>query len=99
MRTRTALAVAGVALCGFGADTAFAANPPAPPGSQGTPPPATPKGCHGFWTVAYKQATGDPSQAQGITGIIAQTQSEEGRGGTLQDFLAINCGLGSEAHP
>ena len=64
-----------------------------PPGSQGTPPPATPEGCHGYYTVLFKQLTGDPSQAPGI---VPQTQSPEGRGGPLQEFLGDACGIGSQ---
>jgi len=63
-----------------------------PPGAQGTPPPATPEGCHGYYTVLYKQLTGDPSQAPGI---VPQTQSPKGMGETLQAFLGAACGVGS----
>ena len=66
----------------------------APPGSHGTPPPAAPRGCHGFETVLFKQLAGDPAQGPAI---VLQTQSEAGRGGTLQAFLAAVCGLGSQA--
>jgi hypothetical protein len=66
----------------------------APPGSEGTPPPATPQGCHGFETVLFKQLSGDPAQGPAI---VLQTQSELGRGGTLQAFLAVVCGVGSQA--
>jgi hypothetical protein len=66
----------------------------APHGSHGTPPPAKPKGCHGFETVLFKQLTSDPAQGPEI---VLQTQSELGRGGTLQAFLASVCGLGSQA--
>jgi hypothetical protein len=66
----------------------------APPGSEGTPPTATPQGCHGFETVFFKQLTGDPTQGPAI---LLQTQSELGRGGTLQAFLAAVCGVGSQA--
>ena len=64
-----------------------------PSGSEGTPPPATPNGCHGAATVAFKQATGDPQQGAAIR---AQAHSEDGRGATLQAFLAEACGLGSQ---
>jgi hypothetical protein len=75
--------------------TAFPAlGQAAPPGSHGRPPPATPQGCHGFETVLFKQLTGDPAQGPAI---VLQTQSEPGRGGTLQAFLAAVCGLGSQA--
>jgi hypothetical protein len=67
---------------------------PAPPGSEGTPPPATPQGCHGFQTVLFKQLTGDPAQGPAI---VLQTRSALGRGGTLQAFLAAVCGVGSQA--
>ncbi len=67
---------------------------PAPPGSQGTPPPAAPQGCHGFHTVLHKQLTGDPAQGPAI---VAQTQTPQGRGGLLQEFLAAFCGVGSQA--
>jgi hypothetical protein len=66
----------------------------APPGSQGTPPPATPQGCHGVETVLFKQLTGDPAQDPAIVG---QAQTELGRGGTLQAFLVAVCGVGSQA--
>jgi hypothetical protein len=65
-----------------------------PPGSHGTPPPATPQGCHGYQTVFFKQLTGDPAQGPAI---VLQTQSVLGRGKTLQQFLATVCGLGSQA--
>jgi hypothetical protein len=44
--------------------------------------------------VLYKQLSGDPAQGPAIVG---QTQSDLGRGGTLQAFLAEVCGLGSQA--
>jgi hypothetical protein len=65
-----------------------------PPGSQGTPPPASPEGCHGEQTVLYKQLTGDPAQGPAI---VDQTQTAAGRGQTLQAFLAAVCGVGSQA--
>ncbi len=85
------IAAMSLALVGLGPTAAFAQ---APPGAQGPPPPATPQGCHGFQTVLYKQLTGNPSQA---LGIVPQTRSEAGRGGTLQAFLAAFCGIGSQA--
>jgi hypothetical protein len=42
----------------------------------------------------FKQLTGDPAQGPAI---VAQTQTELGRGGTLQAFLAATCGVGSQA--
>jgi hypothetical protein len=65
-----------------------------PKGSNGTPPPATPKGCHGFHTVLHKQLTGDPAQGPAIR---AQTRTPQGRGGLVQEFLATVCGVGSQA--
>lgn len=89
----------GLAAVTAGATLAIvAASPahaqPAPPGSEGTPPPATPQGCHGFQTVLFKQLTGDPAQGPAI---VAQTQTPAGRGGTLQAFLGVVCGVGSQA--
>jgi hypothetical protein len=65
-----------------------------PMGSNGTPPPATPRGCHGFHTVLHKQLTGDPAQGPAI---VAQTRTPQGRGGLLQEFLATVCGRCSQA--
>jgi len=68
-------------------------------------PPAEPNGCHGAATVAYKQATGDAGgQGSAIGGrgnsdgdaTNGQAHSELGRGQTLQEFLAANCGVGSQ---
>jgi hypothetical protein len=70
-----------------------AADHPAPGGAQGTPPPASPEGCHGWYTVGYKQATGNPAQGPAI---VAETQSAAGRGGSLQEMLAAFCGVGSK---
>jgi hypothetical protein len=89
---RPALAMLASAMCLAAASPSF--GEAAPPGSQGTPPPATPKGCHGFETVLFKQLQGDPAQGPAIVG---QTQTELGRGGTLQAFLAAVCGVGSQA--
>ena len=91
MRCKAIVSSAVVALALVGAGGASAQ--PEPPGSQGTPPPATPQGCHGFETVLFKQLTGDPAQGPAI---VAQTQSPAGRGGTLQAFLAAVCGVGSQ---
>lgn len=90
-RTFRAFAV-GAVLAAFAAAPSFAQ--PAPPGSEGTAPPATPEGCHGFQTVLFKQLTGDPAQGPAI---VAQTQTAAGRGGTLQAFLGVVCGVGSQA--
>ena len=64
---------------------------PTPPAGA---PSATPEGCHGAATLAFKQATGQPSQA---IGILPQAHSELGRGKTLQAFLGATCGVGSLA--
>jgi hypothetical protein len=89
---RTAAAVLGCTAFLAGATPVLAEA--SPPGSQGTPRPATPQGCHRYQTVLYKQLSGDPAQGPAIVG---QTQSDLGRGGTLQAFLAEVCGLGSQA--
>ena len=74
--------------------------------AQGTPPSADPNGCHGAATVAYKVATNDPGgQGSAIGGrgnsdgdkTNGQAHSEAGRGQTLQEFLAAECGVGSLA--
>jgi hypothetical protein len=93
MRLRRA-ALATFTCAAFFAAASPAFGQAAPPGSQGTPPPATPHGCHGFETVLFKQLTGDPAQGPAI---VLQTQSELGRGGTLQAFLAAVCEVGSQA--
>ena len=64
---------------------------PTPPAGA---PSATPEGCHGAATLAFKQATGQPSQA---IGILPQAHSELGRGKILQAFLGAACGVGSQA--
>jgi hypothetical protein len=87
-------ALAAFACAAFLATASAAFGQAAPPGSHGTPPPEIPQGCHGFETVLFKQLTGDPAQGPAI---VSQTQSELGRGGTLQAFLASVCGLGSQA--
>jgi hypothetical protein len=79
------------------ATAALAVSAPAladPSGSEGTAPAATPNGCHGAATVAYKQATGDPQQGAAIR---EQAHSVDGRGATLQAFLAATCDVGSLA--
>jgi hypothetical protein len=92
MTRKTALAAFSCAAFLVVAPPAF--GQAAPPGSHGTPPAATPQGCHGFETVFFKQLTGDPAQGPAI---VLQTQSALGRGGTLQAFLAAVCGVGSQA--
>jgi hypothetical protein len=87
-------ALATLAGAAFFAAASPAFGEAAPPGSHGTPPPATPQGCHGFETVLFKQLAGDPAQGPAI---VLQTQSELGRGVTLQAFLAAVCGVGSQA--
>jgi hypothetical protein len=68
-------------------------------------PPANPNGCHGAATVAYKQAVNDAGgQGSAIGGkgnsdgnpFNGQAHSAVGRGQTLQEFLADQCGLGSQ---
>jgi hypothetical protein len=69
--------------------------------------PSSPdKGCHGFYTTQFKELTGDRgAQGQAIGGrgnsdgdpTDGQAHSAEGRGATLQAFLAANCGVGSQA--
>jgi hypothetical protein len=93
MKRQRLIAIAGAVVLGAATTSSVNAQP-APPGSQGTPPPATPQGCHGFQTVLFKQLTGDPAQGPAI---VAQTQTPLGRGGTLQAFLAAVCGVGSQA--
>jgi hypothetical protein len=83
-----------LAACALGVSAAPRAGADAePPGSQGTPPPATPEGCHGSATVGYKGLVGDPAQGPAI---VDQTQTDAGRGETLQVFLASYCGVGSQ---
>jgi hypothetical protein len=74
--------------------------------AQANVPPAQPQGCHGAATVAYKQAVNDAGgQGSAIGGkgnsdenpYNGQAHSAVGRGQTLQQFLAEQCGLGSEA--
>jgi hypothetical protein len=70
-------------------------------------PPASPQGCHGYWTVKYKQAVNDAGgQGSAIGGKgnsdgnpdNGQAHSALGRGETLQEFLAAQCGVGSQAN-
>jgi hypothetical protein len=84
MRHRVLALLAAMALSVGVVGTAAAQNVPS----------AQPQGCHGAATLAYKQATGSPSQA---AGILAQAHSEIGRGETLQLFLAAACGVGRYA--
>jgi hypothetical protein len=68
--------------------------------------PSSPdKGCHGFYTTQFKELTGDRgAQGEAIGGrgnsdgdpTNGQAHSAEGRGATLQAFLAANCGVGSQ---
>jgi uncharacterized membrane protein len=67
-------------------------------------PPAEPQGCHGYWTVQYKKAVQDAGgQGSAIGGkgksdgdpTNGQAHSAVGRGQTLQQFLAQQCGVGS----
>jgi hypothetical protein len=71
-----------------------------------TAPPADPQGCHGYWTVQYKQSQGDAGATGSAIGGVGnnsegdksgQAHSDLGRGQTLQQFLAEKCdGLGSQ---
>ena len=64
--------------------------------------PASPEnGCHGFYTTAAKEASGDRGiQGSAIGGrgnsdgdpTNGQAHSEAGRGATLQAFLTAACG-------
>lgn len=69
--------------------------------------PSSPEnGCHGYYTTLYKQLVGDRGgQGSAIGGkgnsdgdpTNGQAHSAAGRGETLQEFLAANCGVGSQA--
>ena len=68
--------------------------------------PAEPQGCHGAATVAYKNSVSDAGgQGSAIGGkgksdgnaTNGQAHSDPGRGAQLQDFLATNCQVGSQA--
>ena len=78
---------------------AFSATALADPQSADT-------GCHGFYTTQFKEMTGDRgAQGAAIGGrgnsdgdpSNGQAHSADGRGATLQAFLAANCGVGSQA--
>jgi hypothetical protein len=68
--------------------------------------PSSPEnGCHGYYTTQYKEQVGDRGgQGSAIGGkgnsdgdpANGQAHSEAGRGQTLQEFLAANCGVGSQ---
>ena len=68
--------------------------------------PSSPdNGCHGFYTTQFKELVGDRGgQGEAIGGrgnsdgdpTNGQAHSAEGRGATLQAFLAANCGVGSQ---
>jgi hypothetical protein len=64
------------------------------------------KGCHGYYTTQYKELVGDRGgQGTAIGGkgnsdgdaTNGQAHSADGRGVTLQEFLATACGVGSQA--
>jgi hypothetical protein len=68
--------------------------------------PAEPQGCHGAATVFFKNLNDDPGhQGTAIGGngnsdgsnTDGQAHSDAGRGAILQDFLANNCDVGSQA--
>jgi hypothetical protein len=69
--------------------------------------PSSPdNGCHGYYTTLYKTLVGDRgAQGTAIGGrgnsdgdpANGQAHSAVGRGETLQEFLAVNCGVGSQA--
>ena len=63
-------------------------------------------GCHGYYTTLYKEQVGDRGgQGSAIGGkgnsdgdpTNGQAHMAPGRGATLQQFLAVNCGVGSQA--
>jgi hypothetical protein len=70
--------------------------------------PASPeKGCHGYWTTFFKGVGGSRGfQGEAIGGngnsdgdaTNGQAHSDAGRGAILQDFLANNCDVGSQAN-
>jgi hypothetical protein len=77
---------------------AFAATALADPSSPDN-------GCHGYYTTLYKEQVGDRGgQGSAIGGngnsdgdpTNGQAHSTLGRGETLQEFLAANCGVGSQ---
>jgi hypothetical protein len=69
--------------------------------------PSSPdNGCHGYYTTQYKTLVGDRGgQGSAIGGkgnsdgdpTNGQAHSDLGRGETLQEFLAANCDVGSQA--
>ena len=69
--------------------------------------PSSPeKGCHGFHTTDFKVMNDDRgAQGWAIGGVgnsdgdptNGQAHSADGRGATLQAFLASACGVGSQA--
>jgi hypothetical protein len=69
--------------------------------------PSSPEnGCHGYYTTQYKELFADRgAQGTAIGGrgnsdgdpANGQAHSDAGRGVTLQEFLAANCGVGSQA--
>jgi hypothetical protein len=69
--------------------------------------PSSPdNGCHGYYTTQYKELVQDRgAQGTAIGGkgnsdgdpTNGQAHSALGRGATLQEFLAANCGVGSQA--
>jgi hypothetical protein len=68
-------------------------------------PSSADKGCHGFYTTQFKEDTGDRgAQGSAIGGngnsdgdpTNGQAHSEDGRGQTLQVFLAEFCDVGSQ---
>jgi hypothetical protein len=69
--------------------------------------PSSPEnGCHGYYTTQYKELVGDRGgQGSAIGGrgnsdddpTNGQAHSADGRGATLQAFLAVSCGVGSQS--
>ena len=69
--------------------------------------PSSPEnGCHGYYTTQYKESVGDRGgQGSAIGGngnsdgdpANGQAHSADGRGATLQAFLAASCGVGSQS--
>jgi hypothetical protein len=69
-------------------------------------PKSEDKGCHGYHTTLFKELMGDRgAQGAAIGGrgnsdgdpTNGQAHSAAGRGATLQEFLAAECGVGSQA--
>jgi hypothetical protein len=76
------------------------------PASAVADPGSPDKGCHGYYTTQYKESVGDRGgQGSAIGGLgnsdgdatNGQAHSADGRGVTLQEFLATTCGVGSQA--